>query len=400
VQQVTTAETRILIARGHHATPWGLLPWAELPKRFRTEVLVTGSQRFSLDNVPLPLRRVKSLRDRLPPGPLGEVGALALGDRVLAPHRSYGDADIVHTEELSLWFAGQAARLKSRLGFRLVVTVWETIPALDAFRYQAQRRNRHAVLAKADLFLAATERARNGLLLEGVPEDRVAVLYPGVDIDRFASTRDAAARPNGHVIISPGRLEWEKGHQDVLRAVAAIRRGLVGDDPVVAAGLSVLLVGAGPERERLRAHARELGIGDAVKFRSVPYDEMPGLYAQASCLTLASLPRSSCALTPWSKPMCFWEEQFGLVIAEAMAAGLPLVLSDSGAIPEVAGDSARYFQPGDWMALARELVAGPLSRPPAQRVDHPRERVTRYSAHAAARRLESAYDRVLSNTSR
>ena len=83
-----------------------------------------------------------------------------------------------------------------------------------------------------------------------------------------------------------------------------------------------------------------------------------------------------------------------------MAAGLPVIARTSGAIPEVAGDSAEYFGPGDWMTLARRLAEGPLSRPPAERVEHPRERLERYSTVAAAERLAAAYDRLLDGHAR
>jgi glycosyltransferase involved in cell wall biosynthesis len=97
-----------------------------------------------------------------------------------------------------------------------------------------------------------------------------------------------------------------------------------------------------------------------------------------------------------SLPVPGWEEQFGMVLAEAMAAGLPLLVSTSGAIPEVAGESATYFSPGDWVGLAQALAAGPLAGAPGARVEHPAERVERYSTAAAATRLAAAYDQVLS----
>ena len=85
-----------------------------------------------------------------------------------------------------------------------------------------------------------------------------------------------------------------------------------------------------------------------------------------------------------------------MVIAEAMAAGVPAILSTSGAIPEVAGDKATYFPPGDWMAIARALAEGPLSREPAARVDYPAELLEGYSVPAAAGRITArAFDRVL-----
>jgi glycosyltransferase involved in cell wall biosynthesis len=197
------------------------------------------------------------------------------------------------------------------------------------------------------------------------------------------------------VILSPARLEWEKGHHDILRAVAALKHGLVSAPADAVGALRLMLVGAGPEEKRLQAHATELGIADAVTIGRVPYEQMPELYARASALVLASLPRSGCSVYPGDIPRCFWEEQFGMVLVEAMAAGVPMIVSTSGAIPEVAGEEAEYFAPGDWMAIARAIAEGPLARPPAMRVDYSAERLQSYSVGAAAQRIAAAFDQVL-----
>jgi glycosyltransferase involved in cell wall biosynthesis len=389
---------RVLIVRGHHPTVWGLRPWERLQDRFDVRVMATGSPQYDITGVDIPLTRVRALRDVLPKGIVGDAIALGLRDRVLKPEEAFAGADIVHSEELSLWSPAQAARLKRRLGFKLVLTVWETIPLLEAYRTPHARDFRRDTMAGADLFLASTQRAFDALLLEGVPSERIRLAYPGIDVQRFAGLPPASTEE--HVIVSPGRLEWEKGHQDVLRALAALRRGLVEAPAAVVEHLRVLFVGSGPERDRLERHAAELGVADRVSFTSVPYDTMPSLFASASGMVLASLPRSGCALYPGDVPRCFWEEQFGMVIAEAMAAGLPMVLAASGAIPEVAGPGADYFPPGDWMELARRLASGPLSRPPAARVEHDAERIRAYSTEAAAERLAAAYDELLATASR
>ena len=77
-----------------------------------------------------------------------------------------------------------------------------------------------------------------------------------------------------------------------------------------------------------------------------------------------------------------------MMLAEAMAAGVPVVASSSGAIPEVVGDDADLFVPGDWLGLARLLAAGPSRVASA-------ERVSAFSTTAAAARLASAYERVI-----
>jgi glycosyltransferase involved in cell wall biosynthesis len=377
---------RVLIVRGQLATPWELRPWAELSERFDVSYLLTRSNEFDTASVPLRAQRVTSLRDRLPPGRIGSVVAGVVGERYLAAaDEAYASADVVHAEELSFWFAADAARRKRRHGYRLVQTVWETLPFLRAFRNRHARGYRDEVLAATDLFLPATERARESLLLEGVDEARILVCPPGIDLERFGAVHDA--RPQEHVILSPGRLVWEKGHQDVLRAVALLgRRGLRPH---------VRIVGAGPEQARLRVYADELGLGDRVRIGPLSYDEMPGVFASASCMVLASLPSASAQLHLFDIPRAFWEEQFGMVLAEAMAAGLDILASESGAIPEVLQGQGTLFAAGDWPRLAQQLADGPLRRPPGARVSYPPELVQRYSTTAMAGRLAIAYDRVL-----
>jgi glycosyltransferase involved in cell wall biosynthesis len=364
----------------------------EARSRGRQVLLVDGGEPLpfdedSFDGVVLKdgleTREARALRDLLPAGRLGHTLARLPGDRYLSPRAAFEGADIVHSQDLGFWYSMQAAKHRQELGYRLVLTVWETIPFLDAYRNVRTRPYRRRVLEATDLFLATTERARAALLLEGAPEERVEVVPPGVDDELFASAAALEPPPSEHVVVSAGRLVWEKGHQDLLRAVAALRRGVVsgaGDVPAP----RMVVVGAGPEEGRLRSYAEELGVADLLELRpEVPYADMPALYAGASCLVLASLP-------VWS-----WEEQFGMVLAEAIAARLPVIAAASGAIPEVLRGAAPTFPPGDWTELARLLAAGPLARPPGERVDYDPQLTRTYSGRAYADRLAAAYERVL-----
>lgn len=363
---------RVVVLRGHSANPWELGPWKLLADSFDVFVAVTGSNRHDVAGLGLPTLRVRSMRDRLPAGRLGDLGALAAGDRYLGLEEVLRGAAIVHTAELGVWWAGQPATLKREIGFRLVSTVWETIPFRETYRRFRGRADRARTLDAVDLFLPATERARRCLLVEGASADRIVVAPPGIAVDRFARPPAAGDR---HLIVSPGRLVWEKGHFDVLRALSCLPRET-----------RAVLVGSGPERERLLRYAADLGLGDRVEIRSVRYDGMPDVFASASAVVLASL------------PVPLWEEQFGMVLAEAMAAGVPIVASTSGAIPEVlAGTGSPLFAPGDWSELARLLETGPLAQPPGRRVAYPPELVHRYSVEAAAARLEAAYRHVLAS---
>lgn len=377
---------RVVVVRGHQTNPWELRPWQDIGDRYDVAYLQSRRSWFDTSRLTLAPIPTPTLRGLLPRGALGDLATRVPGDRYLGLRRRLEGADLVHAQELGYWYSAQAARLKRELGYRLVMTVWETLPFLGAYRNVRTRPYRRLVLAETDLFVAATERARMGLLVEGVDDARIRVCPPGVDVERFrAAAQGRAAQPGDAaepLVLSPGRLVWEKGHQDAMRAIALLRRGIVTAPGGRRLAPRLLIVGDGPERERLTRYAQELGIADAVELRSfVPYEQMPGVFAQASAMVLCSLPQM------------YWEEQFGMVIAEAMGAELPLVLSTSGAIPEVGGDVADYVAPGDWIGLARTLAAGPLGGGPAR--SGLRERAEAFSARAAAERLTAVYDELL-----
>ena len=84
-----------------------------------------------------------------------------------------------------------------------------------------------------------------------------------------------------------------------------------------------------------------------------------------------------------------------MVLAEAMAAGTPIIASSSGAIPEVADGAATLFAPGDWISLARHIARALEPASEDANAAAARELTSRYSARAAAERLSEAYDELL-----
>jgi glycosyltransferase involved in cell wall biosynthesis len=366
---------RVVLLRGTAANPWELRPWERLHAdgEFDVRLVVPPDNLYDASSLELPTVEVRTAGALMPPGPAGRALLKAVGQRHLGLERALEGADIVHAAELGYWFSRQAARLKAKLGYRLVLTVWETLPFLEAYRNVRTRAYRRDVLQAADLFLATTERAAAALALEGAAAGQIRVCPPGIDIDRFAAAGEPQDAAGPHLLLSIGRLVWEKGHQDLLRAAAELRRR-------GAPAFRVVIVGKGPEERRLRAVASDLGVEDRVEFRGfVAHDEVPALLARASCLVLASLPTE------------YWEEQFGMVLVEAMAAGLPVVAAASGAIPEVLGGYGGLFAPGDWLGLADALAGGPLGGPPGTRATRDAALVERYSSVAAAQRLREAY---------
>ena len=230
---------------------------------------------------------------------------------------------IVHSAETFLPISEQAARTCLPRRIPLVLTCWENIPFLHDDNARLAERKR-VVRDAAAIFLAVTNTAREALLVEGVHSGRVVVQPMGVNRDVFRpSVRDEALErrwsiPDGwRTVLFCGRLIREKGVLDLVRALALVPKTVL------------ILVGVGPERPRLESAAGALGIEDRVRFvGGSAYDEMPRIYSMGDVFCLPSV------TTP------YWQEQFGMVLVEAMACGVPIVTTASGSIPEVVGDSA------------------------------------------------------------
>ena len=186
-------------------------------------------------------------------------------------------------------------------------------------------------LGRLDGLLAGTESAAQVWRAKGYRGRMAVIPQFGTDGDLF---QPAAARPERPFTIGYfGRLVEEKGLRVLLEACAALE----GD-------WRLCLVGSGPLRDDLEAQAARLGIGDRVTFLAhVPSAGMPALYHTIDALALPSLTRAN------------WKEQFGRVLVEAMASGVPVVGSDSGAIPGVMGDAGLVTPEGDAPALTHAL---------------------------------------------
>jgi glycosyltransferase involved in cell wall biosynthesis len=105
------------------------------------------------------------------------------------------------------------------------------------------------------------------------------------------------------------------------------------------------VLGSGPAGEALQVQARELGLANRVSFDQwIPSTQMPAYYRQLDALVLPSRTRPN------------WKEQFGRVLVEAMACGVPVVSSDCGEPPNVVGDAGLVFPENRADALTAHLA--------------------------------------------
>ena len=179
---------------------------------------------------------------------------------------------------------------------------------------------------------------------------KVHVVPYGVDHQRFrpgAALDQSWARRAGireGYVLHVGELSHRKNIPALLRAVASLRSsGKWAARQLVLAGAESPGMLGGREIHRT---IDELGLAaDVVLAGRVPDEYLPGLYAQASLLVMPSL-----------------YEGFGFPVLEAMAAGTPVVASNTSSLPEVAGTAAILVPPNDTVAMA-EAMASVLEQP-------------------------------------
>jgi hypothetical protein len=246
--------------------------------------------------------------------------------------------DLVYADEESYSaVTAQVAALSTRRGVPFVFHAWQNLPKRIPPPFGLLRT---LIFERAAGGLAGTPTAARLLRTWGFRGPVEVVPQMGVDPERFRPDLGARERVrsrlrlDGFVVGFVGRLIPEKGVHLLLEAVR--------DLPAV----RVLIVGGGPEEERLRRRAAELGIADRVRITgAVASVAVPEYMAALDVLVLASLTTRG------------WAEQFGRVLIEAMACGIPLVGSDSGEIPSVMGDAGVVVPEGSVAHLVSALAS-------------------------------------------
>lgn len=196
------------------------------------------------------------------------------------------------------------------------------------------------VYKQADFAVAVSPSVAEVLRAKGFT-GRLEVVPFEVDTDRFASVNGQAAlsltRPDLSIGYF-GRLVSEKGIDTLLEALALVR---------TRARVRAAIVGNGKDSGNLKALAAQLGVHDIVEWKKpVAHADLASIYRTLDVLILPSR----------STPR--WKEQFGRVVLEANASGVPVITSDSGELPTVvaATGGGWTFPENSAQALADKLL--------------------------------------------
>jgi D-inositol-3-phosphate glycosyltransferase len=290
----------------------------------------------------------------------GQLCALTAGLMRAEARREPGWYDLVHSH---YWLSGQVGWLASeRWGVPLVHSMHTMAKVKNASLAdgdtpdpRTREIGEEQVVAAADRLVANTgEEAGQLERLYGADPGRIAVVSPGVDLDRFTPGDQQAARArlglpaDAFVLLFVGRIQPLKAPDVLVRAAA-----LLAEDPALRRRLVVAVVG-GPSGAGL-AHpthladlAEGLGIADLVRFEPpVGQDRLADWYRAASVTAVPS-----------------YSESFGLVAVESQACGTPVAAASVGGLRTAVADGVSGVlidghDPVDWAAELGRLAAEP-----------------------------------------
>lgn len=393
------AKTRLALVRGATIGRGEVSWWNSKMSPRGYEVTGFATTQTALTDIEIgePVRRLPSLIDlpKFMPGLVKKATNVVLPyvaagmiDRLMGLEKALQDYDIYYASETYRGYTAQCAQARLKYNRRLVVYVFENIPFVFE-RHPILRRNKKITLQATDLFIAATERAAEALILEGVEPKKIQVIYPGVrslyqPVDyqtRLDLRQKHGFKPDEILALFVGRLHKTKGVQELLYAVDTLSRRR----PNLRSNFRLLIIGRGAEVQFIRQYIKDKELEQCIRLPGfLSPQALSEFYQMADMFVLPSNIDKT------------WQEQFGKVLAEAMASGLPVITTHSGSIDEVVGDAALLVPPNDFYRLSRsieQLIDNPELRAKLGRLGRARAE-ERFNLHKEMDRIGDAFDKL------
>ena len=246
------------------------------------------------------------------------------------------DVDIIWTSETYTFISRQCALIAQKLSKPLLVYVWETIPNYILNKVPPYSKNSKFVIKNTDIFIATTKCAKRYLKSLGIDEERIKVVYPGIDMTRFYPIPKKTT--DNVKILYVGALERYKGVYTLLKAFAKLNREFKD--------IELWICGTGSLSSLVIDYSKKLPIR---YLGFIDHNLLPKIYNNCDIFCLPSQDKRLFNLIK------IWEEQYGQVLVEAMATGLPIVATNCGAIPEVIGTKNFIVRQGNAIELFNSL---------------------------------------------
>jgi len=254
--------------------------------------------------------------------------------------------DILHVWEEPYIFAGyQIARLAAKSKIPFCVRTAQSLIKKYPFPFSKFEKRVFGwcggwIAGGQLVFKAMEEKGWN-------QQEKGSILSLAVDTDHFTPftleqkiAKQKKLGLKGPLLGFLGRLEEEKGLDLLMKALGSIKDQ----------SWSILFMGSGSYKEKLESWAKNQGLEDRVAVRLFPHNQVADF-----------LPACDLLLCP-SQTRPFWKEQFGRMIVEGFAAGVPILASDSGEIPRVVGEAGGVLSETDtqvWADTIRQLINDP-----------------------------------------
>ncbi len=260
------------------------------------------------------------------------------GQRILEEEQH----DLIHAHD---WMVARAAfRLRNQYHIPLVTTIHATEKGRAGVLYTPHKKTIHSVeqlLARYSDRVICCSSFMQHHLEETFELDasRVDIIPNGIDPSELESFQGpdgwppGSPRGMGKTVLYVGRMVREKGVHTLIEGFEAVLR--------THNGVRLILVGEGPVKEALIHEVQRRGIADHVQFTGyVDQQTLIGLYKTSDIFVLPS-----------------HYEPFGMAVLEAMASGLPVVVSDAGGLSEIVEDhiTGLKVQPGNAQSLAEAI---------------------------------------------
>ena len=180
------------------------------------------------------------------------------------------------------------------------------------------RKWRLAALRKAKGIFPVSNFSACLVMSLGIEQSCIEVIFNGVNTQHYCPVANDQAKTKQQKLLTVARLDLNKGHDYVLRALAILKeQGLTPN---------YTIVGQGPEEKRLREMVQDLGLEDQVVFTGfIPDNQLPAIYTSCDIYVMASRE------IPGRLDLV---EGFGIAFLEASASGLPVVAGDSGGVSD------------------------------------------------------------------